>query len=159
AKAMFKKAKSKVKPNANTFNILFFGWCRVRNLARGMRLLEEMVDSGFQLDNFTYNTAIDIFCKAGMIKEAADIFEFMKRQGSTLSSPTAKTYSIMILALVKNDRIDECFRVVDDMVKSGCLPDVSTYKELIEGCTWLGEWRRLMDFYKRWERKAILQIL
>ncbi|GAB4854410.1 hypothetical protein Ancab_022996, partial [Ancistrocladus abbreviatus] len=98
-----------------------------------MRLLEEMVDSGFQPDNFTYNTAIDTFCKAGMIEEAADIFEFMTRQGSTLSSPTAKTYPIMILALVKNDRIDECFRVVDDMVKSGCLLDVSTYKELIEG--------------------------
>ncbi|GAB4854334.1 hypothetical protein Ancab_022921 [Ancistrocladus abbreviatus] len=154
AEAMFKKVKSKVKPDANTFNILFFGWCRVRNPTRGMRLLKEMVNSGFQPDNFTYNTAIDTFCKAGMIKEAADIFEFMKRQGSTLSSPTAKTYSIMILALVKNDRIDECFRVVDDMIKSGCLPDVSTYKELIEGMYLAGRVEEAYRFLQEMGKKG-----
>ncbi|GMH03917.1 hypothetical protein Nepgr_005756 [Nepenthes gracilis] len=154
AENMFKKVKSKIKPDANTYNILFFGWCRVRNPTRGMRVLEEMIGDDFSPDNFTYNTAIDTFCKAGMIDEAAKLFEFMKTQGSTLSSPTAKTYSIMILALVKSHRMEECFKVVDDMIKSGCLPDVSTYNELIEGMYLAGNVEEAYRFLEEMANKG-----
>ncbi|KAK4433804.1 Pentatricopeptide repeat-containing protein, mitochondrial [Sesamum alatum] len=133
AEAMFKRVKSKIRPNADTYNILFFGWCRVRNPTRGMSVLEDMIKMGHTPENFTYNTAIDTFCKAGMLTEAAELLEFMKTKGSTMSSPTAKTYAIMMVALVQNDRMDECFKILADMIDSGCLPDVSTYKELIEG--------------------------
>lgn len=133
AEAMFKKVKSRIKPDANTYNILFFGWCRIRNPARGMKLLDEMINLGFTPDNFIYNTAIDTFSRLGMITEAFELFKFMKERGSTLSSPTAKTYMIIILALVKNDRIDDSFIVLEDMLNNGCLPDVTTYKDLIEG--------------------------
>ncbi|KAH6786512.1 Pentatricopeptide repeat superfamily protein [Perilla frutescens var. hirtella] len=133
AEAMCKRVKSKVKPNADTYNILFFGWCRVRNPSRGMSVLEDMIHMGHTPENFTYNTAIDTYCKAGMLKDAAELLEFMKIKGSTMSSPTAKTYAIMMVALVQNDRMDEYFKVLADMIVSGCLPDVSTYKELIDG--------------------------
>ncbi|KAK4387944.1 Pentatricopeptide repeat-containing protein, mitochondrial [Sesamum angolense] len=133
AEVMFKRVKSKIKPNSDTYNILFFGWCRVRNPTRGMCVLEDMIKMGHTPENFTYNTAIDTFCKAGMLTEAAELLEFMKTKGSTMSSPTAKTYAIMMVALVQNDRMDECFKILADMIDSGCLPDVSTYKELIEG--------------------------
>ncbi|XP_043698876.1 pentatricopeptide repeat-containing protein At1g73400, mitochondrial-like [Telopea speciosissima] len=139
AEAMFMKIKNKVSPDANTYNILFFGWCRVRNPTRGMRVLEEMIDLGLTPDNFTYTTAIDTFCKAGMVSEAAALFDFMRTKGSTMSSPTAKTYTIMIVALAQSDRIGECFKLLADMRDSGCLPDVSTYKELIEGMCSVGK--------------------
>lgn len=139
AEALFKKVKKKLKPDANTYNILFFGWCRVRNPERGMRVLEEMIELGYDPDNFTYNTAIASFCKAGMLSEACALFEFMRTKGSTLSSPTAKTYAIMIVALVSNGRMEECFKFLEYMIKSGCLPDVSTYKELIEGMCLAGK--------------------
>ncbi|XP_057768325.1 pentatricopeptide repeat-containing protein At1g73400, mitochondrial-like isoform X2 [Salvia miltiorrhiza] len=133
AEAMYQRVRSKVKPNADTYNILFFGWCRVRNPTRAMGVLENMISMGHTPEYFTYNTAIDTFCKAGMLKDAAEILKFMKTKGSTMSSPTAKTYAIMMVALVQNDRMDECFVILADMIASGCLPDVSTYKELIDG--------------------------
>lgn len=139
AEAMFKRVKNKIKPNADTYNILFFGWCRVRNPTRGMSVLEDMIKMGHTPENFTYNTAIDTYCRAGMLKEATEMLEFMKTNGSTMSSPTAKTYAIMMVALVQNDRMDECFRILADMIDSGCLPDVSTYKELIEGMCLAGK--------------------
>lgn len=136
AEAMYKRVKSKVKPNADTYTILFFGWCRVRNPTRAMSVLEDMISMGHTPESFTYNTAIDTFCKAGMLTDAAQILEFMKSKGSKMSSPTAKTYAIMMVALAQNDRMDECFGILADMVTSGCLPDVFTYKELIDGmCT------------------------
>lgn len=133
AEVLFKRMKGKVKPDANSYNILFFGWCRVRNPKRGMLVLEEMIQLGHSPDNFTYNTAIDSFCKAGMVTEASELFEFMRTNGSTMSSPTAKTYAIMIVALMHKDRMEECFELIGHMINSGCLPDVSTYKEVIEG--------------------------
>ncbi|XP_057957363.1 pentatricopeptide repeat-containing protein At1g73400, mitochondrial isoform X2 [Malania oleifera] len=139
AEAMFRKVKNWVKPDANTYNILFFGWCRVRNPTRGMRLLEEMIKMGHTPDNFTSNTAVDTFCKAGMVREAAEFFEFMRTKGSTMSSPTARTYAIMIRALVQNDKMEDCFKLIWDMINSGCLPDVSTYKEVIEGMCLAGK--------------------
>ncbi|CAA3013349.1 pentatricopeptide repeat-containing At1g73400, mitochondrial [Olea europaea subsp. europaea] len=139
AEAMFKRVMHKIKPNADTYNILFFGWCRVRNPARSMIVLEDMMKMGHTPDNFMYNTAIDTFCKSGMVIEAVEILEFMKSKGSTMSSPTAKTYAIMIVALAQNDRMEECFKLLADMRNSGCLPDVSTYKDLIEGMCLVGK--------------------
>lgn len=133
AEVMFHRMKNKVVPNADTYNILFFGWCRVRDPKKAMKVLEEMIQMGHTPENFTYNAAIDAFCSVGMVSEARELFEFMRTKGSTISSPTAKTYSIMIVALAKSCMMDECFRLLADMRNSGCLPDVSTYKELIEG--------------------------
>ena len=57
----------------------------------------------------------------------------MRTEGSTISSPTANTYSIMIVALAKADRMEESFQLISVMRSGGCMPDVSTYKDLIEG--------------------------
>ncbi|XP_031737290.1 pentatricopeptide repeat-containing protein At1g73400, mitochondrial isoform X1 [Cucumis sativus] len=154
AEALLKKVKKKLKPDANTYNIMFFGWCRVRNPGRGMRVLEEMIELGFDPDNFTYNTAIASFCKAGMLKEACELFEFMRTKGSALSSPTAKTYAIMIVALVNNGRMEECFKFLEYMIKSGCLPDVSTYKEMIEGICVAGKVQEAYMFLEEMGKKG-----
>lgn len=139
AEGLYKKMRKTISPNEDTYNILVFGWCRVRNPTRGMKLLEEMIQLGHKPDNFTYNTTLDTYCKAGMINEAVDLFEFMRTKGSTISSPTAKSYAIMIVALVQNDRMEECFKLMGHMISSGCLPDVTTYKDIIEGMCLCGK--------------------
>ncbi|KAJ4821648.1 Pentatricopeptide repeat-containing protein [Rhynchospora pubera] len=139
AEQIFHRIKKKVTPNSDTFNILFFGWCRVQDPVRAMKLLEEMITLGHAPNNFTYNCAIDSFCSAGMVKEARELFEFMRTKGCTMSSPTAKTYSIMIVALAKCDMMEECFKLLTEMRSCGCLPDVSTYKEMIEGMCQAGK--------------------
>ncbi|KAL5993163.1 hypothetical protein ACLOJK_014085 [Asimina triloba] len=154
AYAMFSKVKNKFNPDANTYNILFFGWCRVRNPIRGMKILEEMIEMGHNPENFTYNAAIDTFCRAGMVSEALELFEFMRTKGSTMSSPTAKTYAIMIVALAKSGRMDECYRLLSDMRSSGCLPDVSTYKELIEGMCLAGKVEEAYKFLEEMGNKG-----
>ncbi|TYG54632.1 hypothetical protein ES288_D09G205500v1 [Gossypium darwinii] len=154
AEVLFRRMKGRVKPDANSYNILFFGWCRVRNPKRGMSVLEEMIQLGHTPDNFTYNTAIDAFCKAGMVTEAAELFEFMRTKGSTMSSPTAKTYSIMIVALMHNNRMEECFELIGHMMNSGCLPDVSTFKELIKGMSSAGKVEEAYKFLEEMGNKG-----
>ncbi|TYH03253.1 hypothetical protein ES288_A09G205500v1 [Gossypium darwinii] len=114
--------KWRVKPDANSYNILFFGWCRVRNPKRGMSVLEEMIQLGHTPDNFTYNTAIDAFCKAGMVTEAAEL--------------------------------SKCFELIGHMMNSGCLPDVSTFKELIEGMSSAGKIEEAYKFLEEMGNKG-----
>uniref|UniRef100_A0A6V7QTZ1 Pentatricopeptide repeat-containing protein n=1 Tax=Ananas comosus var. bracteatus TaxID=296719 RepID=A0A6V7QTZ1_ANACO len=44
AELMFHRVKNKLVPNAETYNILFFGWCRVRDPKKAMKVLEEMLE-------------------------------------------------------------------------------------------------------------------
>ncbi|KAI3459769.1 hypothetical protein Pfo_016432 [Paulownia fortunei] len=98
--------KSKVKPNADTYNILFF------------------------LGGAGSETQLE----------------------AQLSSPTAKTYVIMMLALVQNDRMDEYFKILADVIDSGCLPDVSTYKKLIDGMCLSGKIEAAFKFFEEMGR-------
>ncbi|KAF6172916.1 hypothetical protein GIB67_035470 [Kingdonia uniflora] len=139
AEVLFNKVKNRVEPDAKTYNVLFFGWCRVRNVAKGKQVLEEMIKLGHEPESFTYITALDTYCRCGMLSEAVTLFDFMRTKGTTMSSPTAKTYAIMIVAFAKCGKMEESFRFIDEMRKSGCLPDVSTYKELIEGMCLVGK--------------------
>ncbi|KAG6421043.1 hypothetical protein SASPL_117592 [Salvia splendens] len=136
-----KKIRMKTQPEINSLNLLLDAMCKCSLVedaeamcqrTKAMGVLENMISMGFTPEYFTYNTAIYTFCKAGMLKDAAEILQFMKTKGSTMSSPTAKTYAIIMVALVQNDRMDECFEILADMIASGCLHDVSTYKDLID---------------------------
>ncbi|KAF8111326.1 hypothetical protein N665_0076s0303 [Sinapis alba] len=133
AEGLVKRMRFKVKPDENTYNVLFFGCCRVRDPKKAMKLLEEMIQAGHKPENFTYCAAIDAFCQAGMVDDAAELFEFMITKGSAVSAPTARTFALMIVALAKNDKEEECFELIGRMISMGCLPDVSTYKEVVEG--------------------------
>jgi pentatricopeptide repeat protein len=86
--------------------------------------------------------------------EAAELFEFMRTKGCMISSPTAKTYSVMIVALVQNDRMEECFKFLGHMINSGCLPDVSTYKDLIEGMCLAGKIEEAYKFLEEMWNKG-----
>lgn len=154
AETMLRRVQTKIKPNADTYNTLFFGWCRLRNPSRGISILDEMIEIGLEPDNFTYNTAIDTFCKAGMVTEAAEFLKFMRAKGSTMSSPTARTYSILVVALIRTDRMEECFKLIEEMISSGCLPDVSTYTEVIEGMYLAGKIEATYKFLDEMGKKG-----
>ncbi|KAF9677515.1 hypothetical protein SADUNF_Sadunf08G0115700 [Salix dunnii] len=91
ADVLFKTVKNKVKPGANAYNVLFFRWCKVRNPAREMKVLKEMIQLGLPTGSFTCITSIVTLCRAGAVTKAADLFVFMSTKDSIMSSLAAKT--------------------------------------------------------------------
>ncbi|KAF9617254.1 hypothetical protein IFM89_035198 [Coptis chinensis] len=88
----------------------------------------------------TFNEMIDILSSTKYkTHSAVALFEFMRTRGSTMSSPAAKPYAIIIVALAQCDRMEESFKLIADTSSSSYLPDVSTYKELIEGLCLAGK--------------------
>lgn len=133
AQALYEKLRGRFKPDAQTYTVLFFGWCKIRNPDKAMEIMSVMIERGHTPDSFTCNTVLDAFCKDDQVGEALKLFEFMKTKGCTRSAPTAKTYSIMIVSLAQSERTEEALRLLGEMKNSGCLPDVPTYTEIMEG--------------------------
>lgn len=127
------------RPNFRTYTILFYGWCRVRRPADAVRVLGEMTNKGFEPDNLMYTAAIETLCLPGMVDAALKVFESMRRRGGAESSPTAKTYSLIIAALIRNDRTEDAEKYLGLMMADGCVPDVPTYKVIIEGMCLAGK--------------------
>ena len=75
-----------------------------------------------------------------MVTEAAELFEFMRTKGSTISAP--------------EDRMEECFKLLGHMINSGCPPDVSTYEDLIEGMCLAGKIEEAYKFLEEMGNKG-----
>ncbi|KAG2254096.1 hypothetical protein Bca52824_084232 [Brassica carinata] len=113
AEALVRKMRFKVKPDASTYNVLFFGCCRVRDPKKAMKLMEEMIELDTSLrTSLTVLRLMLLLC---------------------CFRPTARTFALMIVALAKSGKEDECFELIGRMIAMGCLPDVSTYKDVVEG--------------------------
>ncbi|CAL5054431.1 unnamed protein product [Urochloa decumbens] len=120
AEAVFGRVRRKLLGNAETYSMLFFGWCRARDPKKAMKVLEEMIQMKHTPESFTYIAAIDSFCSAGLVSEARELFEFMRTEGSTISSPPPRWMCLV-------GKLDAAYRVLEEMGKAGFPPDIVTY--------------------------------
>ncbi|CAN1795401.1 Pentatricopeptide repeat-containing protein At1g73400, mitochondrial [Linum perenne] len=65
-----------------------------------------------------FNLLLDALCKSCLVEEAEALLKRLKS---------------------RNDRMDECLKLIGHMTASGCLPDVPTYNEMIEGMYMAGK--------------------
>uniref|UniRef100_A0A6V7QYB7 Pentatricopeptide repeat-containing protein n=1 Tax=Ananas comosus var. bracteatus TaxID=296719 RepID=A0A6V7QYB7_ANACO len=77
-----------------------------------------------------FNILLDALCKCSLVKEAELMFHRVKNK----LVPNAETYNILFFGWCRRKALD-----FGDMRMSGCLPDVSTYKEMIEGMCLAGQ--------------------
>ncbi|KAL3848888.1 hypothetical protein ACJIZ3_010770 [Penstemon smallii] len=72
----------------------------------------------------TYNTLIDLYGKAGRLKEAADVFADMLKSGVALD---AFTFNTMIFICGSHGYLTEAEALLDEMEERGISPDTKTY--------------------------------
>lgn len=72
----------------------------------------------------TYNTLIDLFGKAGRLKDAAEVFEEMHK--SRVAADTF-TFNTMIFTYGSHGHLSEAEALLSKMEKRGILPDTKTY--------------------------------
>ncbi|KAK6933315.1 Pentatricopeptide repeat, partial [Dillenia turbinata] len=102
--------------------------CRQR---KARDLLADMKSKGLFPNRNTYNILVSANCKMG----ASKVIELMTHKGVL---PDIWTYNMLIRRLCNKGKIDEVFRLCDEMEKLKFLPDVVTYNMLIDGCL---EWK------------------
>ncbi|XP_051133360.1 pentatricopeptide repeat-containing protein At1g73710 [Andrographis paniculata] len=76
----------------------------------------------------TYNTLIDLYGKAGRLKEAADVFADMLKEGV---APDAFTFNTMIFICGSHGDLLEAEALLEKMEERGISPDTKTYNIFI----------------------------
>ncbi|KAJ3676432.1 hypothetical protein LUZ60_003844 [Juncus effusus] len=130
AQNLFDKMSDQYKPSLETYKILLYGWCKVKNLVKAGRVWNEMFEMGFKPDLITYNIMINGLAFGQRRNEAMKLFEFMKSNGP---NPNLCTYSIIIGDLCKRGKMDLAIRVFEEMGESGFEPNLGIYMCLITG--------------------------
>ncbi|KAJ4785376.1 Pentatricopeptide repeat-containing protein [Rhynchospora pubera] len=94
----------------------------------------------------TYNTIIDLFGKAGRLKEASDTFGAMLDAGL---KPDSFTFNTMINICASNGNLDEAEQLFDKMAERGITPDVITFNVLMTMHGSMGDIKAVLSSYER----------
>lgn len=96
-----------------------------------LELIQEMLESGVDVDNVIYNTALATCVSANQITQARYLLDKMEKTGGITD---AITYNTIMKGYATHGDIDECFRLYDFMQQRGLQPSQITYGILLEGC-------------------------
>ncbi|KAJ8543457.1 hypothetical protein K7X08_005980 [Anisodus acutangulus] len=94
----------------------------------------------------TYNTLIDLYGKAGRLKDAANVFNEMLKSGVTLD---AFTFNTMIFICGSHGNLEEAEALLNKMEERGISPDTKTYNIFLSLYANAGKIDRALQWYKK----------
>lgn len=96
-------------------------------LGLGRRLHKHLDRGGSGLDLFTGTALVDMYCKCGVVDEAAEVFNRMPKKNVV-------AFSSMIMGLAMNGRCAEALRIFDKMREDGVRPNDITLVGVLCAC-------------------------
>ncbi|KAL3844846.1 hypothetical protein ACJIZ3_002249 [Penstemon smallii] len=122
--------KKGFKPDFRSYNV------RLLHIHHGepegvKKLIEEMNTVGIIPDVVSYNYLITCYCEKGMMDEAKKVYnEMLKMRGC---NPNAATFSTLVAYMCKHEGFVAGYKLFEESVKVGKIPDIDTLKSLLEG--------------------------
>ena len=104
------------------------GFASGENLTKAIDLVNEMTDKKITPNHITFTILIDYHCKAGMIKEAEELFIDMQNRNL---KPTNFTYMSLLHGYNKVGNRSKMFSAFENLVERGIEPDELIYSMMI----------------------------
>lgn len=128
-----------IRPDTIVYNSLLDGLLKARKLTDACNLFQKMIeDDGVRASCWTYNILIDGLFKNGRALAAYTLFCDLKKK--TNNYVDGVTYSIVILHLCREDRLDEALKLVEEMEARGFTVDLVTITSLLIAIYREGHW-------------------
>lgn len=128
AREIFYELKLHIPPNANTFNILIHGWCKVNRVEEAYWTIQEMKGSGCCPCVISYSTIIKSYCQQFNFPKVYELLDEMQGQGCV---PNIVTFTTIMCFLTKSGAFEEALKIAERMKSVGCKPDTLFYNALI----------------------------
>lgn len=111
------------------------------------RVVDEMRNSGYEMDKGTYVQILERFVKKRMIKDAVDLYEFAMGS-ATKPSPGDCTYLLKKIAVSKELDVDLFLRVVRISRENGHILTNSTFNAVLKSLTSVGRFEECNKILK-----------
>merc|ERR1719456_1826272 len=92
-----------------------------------------MASAGLQMNCIVMTTLMKGFVRSKRLDKATALYESMQAANSQVR-PDMITYSMLIKAHCDAQDMQTAFRILEDMLESGCTVDDVVFTHLIEGC-------------------------
>lgn len=119
-------------PSQVTYGILLDGFINENQVDRAVQIFDNMKKSGCPLNTVLCTLLIKGFARAGDCDQAMYVYSQMKSENAI--TPDIITFSILIKAHCDNDRLEEAFILLGELVTAGLKPDEVVFNSLIGGC-------------------------
>ena len=144
ARSLFEEmVGSGVVPDAKTLTALVKIYGKARWARDALELWERMRSNGWPMDFILYNTLLSMCADLGLVEEAENLFEDMKK--SEHCRPDSFSYTAMLNIYGSGGNVDRAMQLFDEMSERGVAINVM-------GCTCLtqclGRARRIDDLVK-----------
>merc|ERR1719324_2258113 len=126
--------------NAVIYCSVLKGFSHQKRFDRVWTVYQEMLGLKLQFSIVTFNTLIDACARSGEMARIPKILESMVGQGI---QPNIITYSAILKGYCQENRLDEAFQVLQDMLQTTRFkPDEIMYNTLLDGCARQGLFER-----------------
>jgi pentatricopeptide repeat protein len=122
------------------YGSLLKGFAHQKMFNRVWEVYEEMKAQKLQFSMVTFNTLIDACARCGELNRISGLLQEMDTQGVKAS---IVTYSAILKGYCQADRLDDAFKLVDDMRRTTQFkPDEIMFNTLLDGCARKGFYDR-----------------
>ncbi|XP_039070832.1 pentatricopeptide repeat-containing protein At1g80880, mitochondrial [Hibiscus syriacus] len=115
--------------NADGFNIILNGWCKVLvDVVEAKRVWREMSNYCVIPNATSYTRMISCFSKVGNLFDSLRLYDEMKKRGL---DPCIEVYNSLVYVLACENCLNEAYNILKKMKKSGLQPNSATYNAII----------------------------
>lgn len=120
-----------VAPDNYTYNVLLRAYSKGRYSKDALFVYQKMKEDGMELNVVLYNMLLSMCADIGLITEAEEIFDEMKKLPEG-SRPDSWSYSSMITAYSCSGQVSEAEQMFSEMLEMGHKPTIFVFTSLIQ---------------------------
>ncbi|KAG6479395.1 hypothetical protein ZIOFF_062858 [Zingiber officinale] len=139
-------------PDVFLYNSFLMECCRNGNMAKALKLFNQMFQVGLAPDCSNYTTIICGFCKVCNLEHASMIFALMLKRGI---KPTIMTYTTLLEGYCRKHDLPGAETILSLMKMEGIQPDVVAYNTLINGYSNYGHMQKACELKDRMEKDGV----
>ncbi|MCO5589128.1 hypothetical protein L7F22_043094 [Adiantum nelumboides] len=129
---LYHKMQKGLQPDRVTFLSVLRACTSLPSLELGIQVHSHIKLRGLGADVFVASTLVDMYAKCGNVKEARKVFDKMQDKNEV-------AWNSMIAGYVQHGRLDQAFKLFQQMDQTRTKPVKVTYLSMIKACSSLGD--------------------